>query len=381
MGVFPGPEIAEDGLVLFYDAANASKNASANISTNLITNGNFANGQGSPQESGSNPTNTIIQMANPGDTEWVLRQNGFYTEYQINLTGLAANTTYVMSGWYAKSSDYSVADTMFHARAYSASGANNATGTDIGTVIYSTVVNGVTWQYCYKTITTPADATGYLEWYVGWGVDNAVGFRYYTNLRIEKGTFPSIADLSGNSGTGQAVNGMSFSNANAGSLAFDGVDDYITTPASTPLTFGTGDFTLEVWIRAESFSSYTHMIAMPNQGTFALKANVSNGEIYFYSPTYTTYGSTPSWNLVINAWQQVVFKREASVGYAFLDGQARGSATGFTNNFSANVLNIHNGWGAEFTQCKMSVIRIYNRALSTAEITRNFNATRSRYGL
>ena len=167
------------------------------------------------------------------------------------------------------------------------------------------------------------------------------------------------------------------------SLYFQGSStSYLKIPNTNDFDFGTGDFTLEMWIYPQSFSTYTHMIALPNQDTFALKANVSDGVIYFYSPSWTTYGYTSGWTLAINTWQQVIFKRESSTGYAYLNGDSKGSRGSFTNNFSAQILNIHNGYyGNEMAECKMAIIRIYNRALTSDEITNNFNNGRQRFGL
>jgi len=83
----------------------------------------------------------------------------------------------------------------------------------------------------------------------------------------------------------------------------------------------------------------------------------------------------------LNTWNHVVFKRESSIGYAFLNGISRGSKSGFINNFTSRVLNIHNGWPNEFTQCRISNVMIYNRSLTTSEIQQNFNALRGRFGL
>ena len=198
-----------------------------------------------------------------------------------------------------------------------------------------------------------------------------------------KTTFYGLQDLSGNYNSVAAVNGPTYSSSNNGIIVLDGTNDYLTTSTASPaFAFGTGDFTLELWIYPESFTStYTHMIALPDQGTFALKANVTDGQIYFYSPSYTTFGSTSGWTLSLNTWNHVVFKREAFVGYAFLNAISRGSKSGFTNNFSSSVLNIHNGWPNEFTPCRMSMIRIYNRALTDAQILQNYNATKGRFGL
>jgi hypothetical protein len=84
---------------------------------------------------------------------------------------------------------------------------------------------------------------------------------------------------------------------------------------------------------------------------------------------------------MLNTWNHIVFKRESSIAYAFKDGLSRGSKSGFTNNFTAQICNIHNGWPGEFSQCRISVVRVYNRALSDSEISGNFNAAKSFYGL
>ena len=201
------------------------------------------------------------------------------------------------------------------------------------------------------------------------------------NISSYPGTGTTWTDLSSSPTNATLVNGVTYNSSNEGHLLFDGTNDYATVSSSSKFAFGTGDFTLETWIYPQSFSNYLHMIALPDQNTFALKANVSDGQIYYYNPSYTTYGSTSGWTLTLNAWNHVVFKRESSVGYAFLNAVSKGSKTGFTSNFSAQTLNIHNGYGSEFAACKISSVRIYNKALTSNEVNNNFNVTKSRYGL
>lgn len=196
-----------------------------------------------------------------------------------------------------------------------------------------------------------------------------------------RGSGTTWRDLSGNNNTGTLTNGPTFSTGNMGSISFDGTDDYVTSPSSNSFAFGTGDFTLEIWIYPQSFSGYVHMISLPSQSTFALKAEISSGVIYFYSPAFDTYGFTSGWTLSLNTWNCVVFKRESSTAYAFLNALSKGSKSGFTNNFTSQILNIHNGFGTEFTQCRISRVSIYNRALTATEILQNYNATKGRYGL
>lgn len=184
-------------------------------------------------------------------------------------------------------------------------------------------------------------------------------------------------DKSGNNNNGTLTNGPTFS---SGSIVFDAVNDYITASSSL-FAFGTGDFTIGVWIYPQSFSTYTHLIALSSQSDFALKANINDGQLYFYSPVFTTFASTTGWTLSLNTWNYVVFKRESFIAHSFLNSRPYGTKSGFNNNFTIQTLNIHNGHPSEYAQCKMSTISIYNRALSAAEILQNYNATKGRFNL
>lgn len=200
-----------------------------------------------------------------------------------------------------------------------------------------------------------------------------------SNSYLSSGT--TWTDLSASPSNATLTNGPTFTRPY---IQFDGTDDFATIASNSKFAFGTGDFTLECWIYPQDFTKYTHMIAFPSQGTMALKADIglsAGGVIYLYSSTFDTYGFTGGWTLTLNSWNHVVFKRESSVAYAYLNGLGRGSKVGFTNNFTAQVCNIHNGQPGEFSQCRISAVRVYNRALSNEEIFGNFGATKSIYGL
>jgi hypothetical protein len=42
---------------------------------------------------------------------------------------------------------------------------------------------------------------------------------------------------------------------NFGSISFDGTDDYLLSPSSAALDFGTGNFTIEAWVNFSALSS------------------------------------------------------------------------------------------------------------------------------
>lgn len=397
MSVFSGPSVISNGLVFSLDAATP-KNQTV-FSANFYQNSGFANGTGMPQESGSNPTNDIVQLENPGESAYVLRQSAGtpYTEYQINLTTeLQSSTTYCMSGWYAESADYSCADgsRMFHARANSSSGNHIATGVGIGTTLKTVVINGITWRYCYETISTPSDYNNDFNWYVGYGGNTYTGYRYYTNLKMEKGTFPSLIDLSNNNNHANCFNGITFNSSNGGSLSFDGTNDFVTVADASILT-DTDSLSIDIWFRSSDIQ--TRVNDLIGKGSSDADEEycivVSNTWIYFDVGNGAGPYAQPSTTLNNNTWYNVVGVHSRSAGSStlivYLNGVALSSSV-ITPTNSPNDNSLPMSIGRRFYNSDpfsrtfnglISGVKIYNRTLTAAEVYQNFQALRGRYGV
>lgn len=193
-------------------------------------------------------------------------------------------------------------------------------------------------------------------------------------------------DSSGNnnhgtrSGTGTVWSGSSLNTnimfTNSGAIRLNGSNDYFDTTSSSVFAFGTGDFTWSIWINPDNFSRYQHMLARDgDQSTGALKANVGDGVIYYYSTAFTTYGTITA-ALQARAWNHVVLVRNSNVAAIYLNGVLQGTKAGFDDNFSSSYFRFGNGWPGEFTDGAIDDIRIYNRALSVNEVA---NLYRGRY--
>ena len=137
-------------------------------------------------------------------------------------------------------------------------------------------------NYVTPEITTPR--TGIITTGMVLNLDAANSSSY-------SGTGTTWTDLSGRGNHGTLFNSVTYSPTNQGALVFNGngngngsPNPYVNLPTTTDFNFGTGDFTLETWIYPQSFSNYLHMIALPDQNTFALKAEVTSGNIYYYNP-------------------------------------------------------------------------------------------------
>lgn len=384
MTIDAGPGVVKNGLVFAFDAA-ADANFGCTLASNKYgTTTTFLNGVGSSFESDSNPTNEIVLLANPSNySPYVLRQNGNLTEYQINLTTqLAASTTYTLSGWYAKSSDYNGADTMFHSRAYSTSGNHVALGTGIGTVIKTQVVNGITWSYCYTTITTPSDYSNSFHWYVGYGQTTHTGYRYYANLRMEQGTYPTQKNLIG---TRNLIpnNGITYTADGGGGLVFDGTNDFISIANDTALDVQTP--TVEVWIKTNN----------TNQNGFWFEKGLVNTQYSLFQEgtnivwrqkltslasqytTTATYISTSNWAQIVGTYASGDRKTYINGNLVTSDAQ---SGTIETNSTGMYIGAYGTGTGY-FYNGNIAIVRVYNRVLSATEVFQNFNAQRTRFGI
>ena len=398
MSVSSGPKILNTSTFTWaMDIANY-KNLDT-FSSNFYLNSNFVDGAGMPQESGSNATNTVVRLANPGVTPFVLEQTAGtpYTEYQINLsTELTSSTVYCMSGWYGESSDYSCVEgsRMFHARTFSASGNHIATGIGIGTTLKTVVIDGITWRYCYELISTPSDYSNDFNWYVGYGGNTYTGKRYYTNLKMEKGTLPSIRNYIGPYAHPFAVNGCTF-DFNNGIVTLDGTNDFIRIPFNNTFNVTSNEFSVIVWSRRnDSSTGYNGLISADSSSDNTWKIFKDAGESYYRVRVGNASVPINSSNgYTVGRWHQYAFTRSGSAASAtirvFQDGVQVGSSTGaisdpisFSNDLVLGSYRLNDAISGYYLMNQsFGPIYFYRHALNNQDIFDNFQALRGRFGI
>lgn len=210
-------------------------------------------------------------------------------------------------------------------------------------------------------------------------------------------------DISRARNNGTLVNGPTFNPANGGSIVFDGVDDYVNILDSTNLR--PSNFTIEtyftlnnsgsIFVKPYSTSSdktinfsfpwsvVTNKFSLELFTTsgypyFRSQQVISTGNSYYVSITCTPglYGDYRDVYYFINGTYLVSSQTD------FLDN---GYTTGATLQYSTLPFNIgrNNAYSPPilYTQMSMPFLRFYNRALSAAEVTQNYNALKGRYGL
>lgn len=393
-----GPYTDRYGLVFGYDLSDGANSYKGEPTVNL----SYNNGQGGSEylaapitwvNAGSwsyNDNETDVPKPSiPGvDTTNLRIISGISTardgsvHFGCGFTYLNPSTTYTASVWYRQS----------RAGASQPYLRTNITNVGLGNLAYNGNTDSNTWpvnqwiRISASGLTASNENGLYISNYFGQYFNDKI---WYFGHQIEQNNHMTplvVGTRSSTQGLIDIVNNNTINLSNVsfdsnGNVQFDGTDDYINVSSSSNYSFGTGPFSIEVMIYPQSFSNYTHMVAFPDQSVFALKANVNDGQIYYYNPSFSTFGSTPGWTLTLNEWNHVVLVRDGTTAYCYLNGVLKGSPSGFSGNFSAQQMRIGWGWGGEFTTKKINVVKIYNKQLSASDVLRNYNNYKKRFNI
>lgn len=219
------------------------------------------------------------------------------------------------------------------------------------------------------------------------------------NIKSYSGTGTIWTDLSNQGNTGTLVNGPTFSSANSGSIVFDGSNDYIelASPSNrwswTPSGVGNNTLSFDFWVKSTDTGGdylskpwngngeYNYEIS---HNTWATRVDTQN-----HSLTFSTL-ATGNWEhivAIVTPTQKAVY-RNGIINAAFTNHNITLNTPGFGNDsIPLSIMTLYPygiGWGGlagHAINGNLSVLKIYNRALTAAEIQQNFNATRGRYGI
>ena len=200
------------------------------------------------------------------------------------------------------------------------------------------------------------------------------------NKKSYPGSGTTWTDLAGNN-NGTLTNGPTFNSGDGGSIDFDGTNDYVVTQ----LTCGT-TFTWSVWFNADAVSSgYQNIMAIQNPSYMLMLLDDNTTSMGFWSSDGLGGGSLNMDSISANTWYNAVFVREGNSttnGYkTYLNGVFKGQANTGTWSSSDNVWLAGRDAQPQYYNGRISNAKIYNRALTSAEVTQNYNAIKGRFGL
>ena len=153
------------------------------------------------------------------------------------------------------------------------------------------------------------------------------------------------------------------------SAYFDGSGDYLTVPTTTSLSFGTGDFTIELWVYrlSAAASSLIDARAAVTATPWAVYVDATNFPYWYDGTTYT---STIA--ITLNTWNHIAITRASGLLKIFVNG-VQGFSSTITTNYdrTAGAFIGANISGATFLYTgHMSNIRVVKgQAVYTSNFT------------
>jgi hypothetical protein len=182
-------------------------------------------------------------------------------------------------------------------------------------------------------------------------------------------------DVSGNNNSGSIVSNPGYDNANGGSLVFKGLGEYVNCGNKSSLDLTA--LTLSMWFKT---TTTTNQVLMGKTHTISYYMNTNNGVFSLWTSGSST--GTSGTNLANGSWHNVVATMTGTTKMLYVDGIFSTSGTGNIPAIDSNELFI----GRSATVAipfsgSISQVQVYNRTLSQAEISQNYNALKSRFAL
>jgi hypothetical protein len=227
-------------------------------------------------------------------------------------------------------------------------------------------------------------------------------------LNLDAGFTPSYPttgttwyDVSPSGNNVTLINGPTYSSNDGGGIVFDGIDDYgITTVNQTPDLNITSSITIESWIKSTALANASHGAGINSKGlssdgntgvyeTLLIKSGVSNYPFFRLriggiSPAYVPLNIPIS----LNQTYHFVSTYDGSTMRIYINGVESGTGLSTSGSIETNTQQLtvgtrylqKSGSNSAFSGSVFENM-IYNRALTATEITQNYNAQKSRFGL
>lgn len=176
----------------------------------------------------------------------------------------------------------------------------------------------------------------------------------------------NLIDNSGNNNNGTNYGATITTGISNNALSFNGSSNYVDCGSPTSLNFGLGDFSCSLWVKQNALSSGEQDFITKLSDTGFVVGVWQSGRVFFYIG-----GSTNAdWvGLTANNWFHLVFLRRSGIKYIYSNGIEVANFVGNVSVDNANSLYIGKANGSTYYfNGLIDEVRIYNRALSAAEV-------------
>jgi hypothetical protein len=205
-------------------------------------------------------------------------------------------------------------------------------------------------------------------------------------LNLDAGFTPSYPttgttwyDVSSGGNNGTLTNGPTFNSANGGSIVFDGTNDYVKCSFNSVPVQGPGTISFFGYYSLNSGVLNTITITA---GSLAIQIGIRSGTgaIWKYGGNLLLSYTLPTTNQIAQ-WTVTFNGLNISI---YVNGVLNNSTTTAafqSSNSTTFYIGTFDDFGLEAFPGGIYNCQVYNRVLSSAEITQNYNAMKGRFGL
>ncbi len=198
------------------------------------------------------------------------------------------------------------------------------------------------------------------------------------NTKSYPGSGTSWSDISGNSRNFTLNGAISYGSTNGGYLGFNSATEY--TVSNTVLSLATTEITVDIWLKV-----YTH----GNWNDFVANNWVNNGWLMFASTTQWLFGVGNGGSQYIAAsnhsgstsWTNLVGTYDGTTVKIYINGVVSATTATVAGVTLNTGYSVYVGSAGDPGPYDISCVKVYNTALTAAQIVQNFNALRARYGI
>jgi chitodextrinase len=214
-------------------------------------------------------------------------------------------------------------------------------------------------------------------------VSNAAPSGLVLALGFNEGAGTTVADASGNGNTGTIANATWTTAGKSGdALVFNGTSSMVTIPDAPSLRLTTG-MTLEAWVYPTAVSNVWRDVLYKGNGAYDNYMLFSSSQPNSFPAAGGTFGSSsdvPIFGttvLPLNTWTHLATTYDGAHVLLYVNGVQVASLAETGNILtSANPLQIGGDTfnpGGQYFQGMIDEVRVYNRALTTAQIQADMN--------
>ncbi len=290
------------------------------------------------------------------------------------VTASAVSSSEIIVNWIASTDNVGVTGYLVERSQGAGSTAFVYVGTVSGTNYYDTGLLAGT-PYTYRVRAT--DAAGNLSDYSGFDSDTTLpaSAGLVAAYAFNEGSGTTVADASGNGNNG-TINGATWTTGKFGqALLFNGSSALVTVNDAASLDLTNG-MTLEAWVYPTAVSGWQDVIYKETNDIYYLMGSSMPANKPAVGGTFATTAAFGTTGLPLNTWSHLAGTYDGAMMRLYVNGVPVGSQaqTGAIHT-STGPLTIGGGiyYANQYWAGRIDEVRIYNRALSQAEITNDMN--------